>query len=187
MTALPDDLPADVARRVAAAGQEGVLSAWDTLDASSRSALVAQLRSIDWALFADLRQRVADRRNATMMESRAPDLGDAVTPPCLRLRDEGNQIQPATAIARGAAALTAGRVGAILVAGGQGTRLGCEGPKGIFPVGPVSRASLFELLLGKLVAVSRRFGAPVPLAIMTSSATDEPTRDFLAQIGRAHV
>jgi UDP-N-acetylglucosamine/UDP-N-acetylgalactosamine diphosphorylase len=67
------------------------------------------------------------------------------------------------------------------VAGGHGTRLGCHGPKGLCSVGPVSKANLFKVLLGKLVAVRRRYGRDVPLAIMTSSATDAETRTFLAE------
>jgi len=97
------------------------------------------------------------------------------------LGDLNNCISPADASLRGAEALAAGTVGAILVAGGQGTRLGCSGPKGLSRVGPVSQATLFEILLGKLVAVRRRYGRDVPLAIMTSSATDVETRAFLAE------
>ena len=56
----------------------------------------------------------------------------------------------------GADALAAGEVGVILVAGGSGTRLGFEGPKGTFPIGPVSSASLFQIHAEKIVAL----GAP---------------------------
>jgi tRNA (cmo5U34)-methyltransferase len=63
------------------------------------------------------------------------DLSAAVTPPCLRLGDPGNHLLPADAIRRGGESRAAGRIGAILVAGGQGTRLGCRGPKGLHPIG----------------------------------------------------
>ena len=58
----------------------------------------------------------------------------------------------------GADALAAGEVGVILVAGGSGTRLGFEGPKGTFPIGPVSSASLFQIHAEKIVALGRRYG-----------------------------
>ena len=63
----------------------------------------------------------------------------------------------------GADALAAGEVGVILVAGGSGTRLGFDGPKGTFPIGPVSSASLFQIHAEKIVALSRRHRRVVPL------------------------
>jgi UDP-N-acetylglucosamine/UDP-N-acetylgalactosamine diphosphorylase len=170
-------VPAALAAQLAAVGQTQVLDWWDRLDAAGRSRLVGQLALVDWNLFADL-QRLAAAYGADAAPQ-AIDLGRAVTPPCLRLGDAANSIEPAAARSRGEAALSAGEVGAILVAGGQGTRLGCNGPKGLYRVGPVSQASLFEILFGKLLAVRRRFGRHVPLAIMTSSATDDETRQFL--------
>jgi len=180
MTTSPRDsaaVPAALATQLAAVGQSHVLAWWDRLDAAGRSRLVGQLAVVDWSQFAML-QRLA----AAYGDAAAPpaiDVGRAITPPCLRLGDAAGAIEPAAARSRGAEALSAGEVGAILVAGGQGTRLGCTGPKGLYRVGPLSQASLFELLFGKLLAVRRRFGRHVPLAIMTSSATDEETRQFL--------
>lgn len=182
---LPPDIPADLARLLMAAGQARLCATWDRLDEARRDGLVAQLRSLDWPLVAAMRQRVlvarTPKETGEMCGVCSPQLEQARTPPCLRLRDESNPIPPSLAAARGAAALTDGRVGAILVAGGQGSRLGFEGPKGLYEIGPVSHASLLEILCGKLVAVAKRHGAPVPLAIMTSSATDAVTRDFLAR------
>lgn len=181
----PPDIPADVARNLMAAGQARLCADWDRLDEARRDRLVAQLRSLDWPLVAEMRRRVLAMR--TMEETGrtrsvcSSDLEHASTPPCLRLRDESNPIPPSLAAARGAAALADGSVGAILVAGGQGSRLGFDGPKGLYEIGPVSHASLLEILCGKLVAVAKRHGGAVPLAIMTSSATDAATRDFLAR------
>lgn len=182
MTRAPaaDALPRDLADHLAAAGQDHVLTGWSGLDAEARQAFITQLAEIEWPQFSELRQIVRRRRHEGGDVTAPLDLTHASTPACLRLRDPANCISPAMAAERGAAALAAGGVGAILVAGGQGSRLGFHGPKGLFAVGPVSQASLFELLLGKLAAARRRFGAAVPLAIMTSSATDRATREFLA-------
>ncbi|MFM7034990.1 MAG: UTP--glucose-1-phosphate uridylyltransferase [Planctomycetia bacterium] len=178
---IPSDVPADIARHLTAVGQEHVVAWWGTLDATARDGLIEQLRAIDWNLVDQLRRRVVDRRNREPRAAPDHRLDDAVTPPCLRLHDEANPIAPAEARACGAASLTAGHVGAILVAGGQGSRLGFNGPKGIHAIGPVSGASLFQILIGKVAAVRRRYGRPVPLAIMTSSATDAATREFLSR------
>ena len=164
------------------AGQQHLLAFWGQLDESTQALFAAELAAVDWNLLAEMQQLAANRNPAHREQAQAApiDLSRASTPPCLRLGDMANRILPAAAIRRGSEALAAGTIGAILVAGGQGTRLGCDGPKGLYRVGPVSQASLFTLLLGKLVAVRRRYGRDVPLAIMTSSATDTETRRFLA-------
>ena len=77
---------------------------------------------------------------------------------------------------RGEALLRAGKVGAFLVAGGQGSRLGFEGPKGCLPVGPLSNDTLFRMHAGKLVRLAELYGASVPWYIMTSGANDAETR-----------
>ncbi len=84
------------------------------------------------------------------------------------------------AIRRGSRALEDGQVAVVLVAGGQGTRLGHDGPKGTFPVGPVSNKSLFQIHAEKVLALSRRYGMPLPLYVMTSPDNDETTREFFA-------
>jgi UDP-N-acetylglucosamine/UDP-N-acetylgalactosamine diphosphorylase len=83
--------------------------------------------------------------------------------------------------ARGAEAIRRGEVAALLVAGGQGSRLGVLQPKGTFPAGAVSGASLYQIHAEKVLAVSRRYERPVPFLVMTSPATDEPTRAFFAE------
>lgn len=81
----------------------------------------------------------------------------------------------------GAAAYRAGHVAVLMVAGGQGTRLGSDLPKGCFPLGPLSHKSLYQIQAEKVGALSRAYGAAVPLLIMTSPATDEVTRRFFAE------
>jgi UDP-N-acetylglucosamine/UDP-N-acetylgalactosamine diphosphorylase len=170
--------PAAVVAALVRAGQEHVLASWDRLEEPAQRAFAAELEAVDWPLFDQMR-RLAAARGQGAVAADVIDLAAAATPPCLRLGGAANRIAREAAIDRGGDALRAGGVGAILVAGGQGTRLGCQGPKGLYRVGPVSGASLFELLFGKLVAVRRRYGRDVPLAIMTSSATDADTRAFL--------
>ena len=103
----------------------------------------------------------------------------AASPPAMRLDGSGVPFTAEAARARGEELLRAGQVGMILVAGGLGTRLGFDQPKGMFPVGPLSGRTLFEILLEQLQAVGRRYGMRIPLYVMTSPATDEVTRRFL--------
>lgn len=177
MTEASEIVPKPLLEALSRTGQEAVLRFWPALDGAGRARLLGQLAVINWREFEVLR-RLAIARGAHPA-STAIDLAAATTPPCLRLRDPANRIAPSAAAAAGEHLLAAGLVGAILVAGGQGTRLGCTGPKGLVRVGPLSHATLFDLLFGRLRAIHRRFGRRVPLAIMTSSATDADTRQFL--------
>lgn len=83
--------------------------------------------------------------------------------------------------ARGEELLRAGQVAVVLVAGGQGSRLGIEGPKGAVPVSPIQHKSLFQIHAEKILALTRRYGASVPLYIMTSIENDAATRAFFAE------
>lgn len=172
---MPTSSASTVHELVAAAGQPQLLAFWEQLDAAGRDRLEAQLRGLDWKQIAAC-QRLAASRRTTAAVAPPLDLSTARTPTCHPL-DSGEQ----AVIEAGREALAAGSVGVILMAGGQGTRLGFDGPKGTFPIGPVSGATLFELLLGPLKAVERRYGRRVPLAILTSAATDAATREFLDQ------
>src|SRR5439155_1524322 len=105
----------------------------------------------------------------------------AEPPPAARLDGKGVRFTPDAARTVGAEILRAGQVGMILVAGGLGTRLGFDQPKGLLPLGPLSQRSLFQILLEQLLAVARRYGVRIPLYVMTSPATDTLTRQYLSE------
>ena len=75
----------------------------------------------------------------------------------------------------GEEALRRGEVAVLLVAGGQGTRLGFDHPKGLYPLGPLSGRTLFQIHAEKVRALSLRYGRDVPFLIMTSPATHAET------------
>src|SRR5207249_4994038 len=77
----------------------------------------------------------------------------------------------------GETALRRGEVAVLVVAGGQGSRLGFDHPKGMFPIGPVTDKTLFQIHAEKVLALARRYGKPLPLLVMTSPATDAETRE----------
>jgi UDP-N-acetylglucosamine/UDP-N-acetylgalactosamine diphosphorylase len=162
------DVPAELCRRLQTHGQDHVLSGWETLAPAARESLVAQLAAIDLAELA-----------ALVEQARSP------SPPAQPGRIAPLPVAPAEASpaerATGEEALRRGEVAALIVAGGQGSRLGFEKPKGMYPVGPVSGASLFQIHAEKLLAVSRRYGRPVPFLVMTSPATDADTRDYFRE------
>ncbi len=72
-----------------------------------------------------------------------------------------------------------GKVGCLILAGGQGTRLGFDGPKGSFPVSPIKGKSLFQLFCERTKAASSWCGHSLPLCIITSVLNHFQTLDFL--------
>lgn len=157
-------------------GEEHLLAHWGTLSKKERSSFESQLMQIDWHEVTACKNLVAKQKDNKHTIDRL-HFNSASTPTCHKLGAQNtNSLK---ALEHGQEALAAGHVGAILMAGGQGTRLGFEGPKGTFPITTVSKETLFDVLLGQLRAVKKRFGHNVPLAIMTSSATDNQTREFL--------
>jgi UDP-N-acetylglucosamine/UDP-N-acetylgalactosamine diphosphorylase len=82
---------------------------------------------------------------------------------------------------KGRELLSQGKVAAFLVAGGQGTRLGYDGPKGEYPVTPIKNKPLFQVFAEQLLNHGKTFGKSVPWYIMTSDINDAPTRAFFAR------
>jgi len=157
---------------LAAHGQDHLLAFWDKLNDRQREQLTAQIEQIDFDLIARLyRQQSAGGEIRTLADR-------ATEPPAFRLGARGNRFTPSEGRRRGVEALEAGEVGVVLVAGGQGTRLGFDHPKGMFPIGPVSGKSMFQIHVEKVVASATRYRQRIPLCLMTSPATHAETVAF---------
>ncbi len=168
-------------QRLANAGQEHVLRAWSRLDDAGRERLLAQVEALDLELVARLAQKLGSGSHAA---GEPAGEGDFQPPPVFPLRRDAVQEAAARrARERGEQLLRAGRVAFVLVAGGQASRLGYEGPKGAFPIGPVSGRTLFEIHARRLRAAQQRWGAPTPWYVMTSEANDAATRAFFEEHG----
>jgi UDP-N-acetylglucosamine/UDP-N-acetylgalactosamine diphosphorylase len=167
MSAKPSALPPDLSEALRHHRHEHVLAWWDQLDDAGRAALVRQLQGLDLDLF----DRLWAERDRSFA---APDPA---------------RIQPVPVIPRGGPAdaedrrlgeesLRRGEVAVLVVAGGQGSRLGFDQPKGMFSIGPVSKKTLFQIHAEKVRALGRRYDALPPLLIMTSPATHDDTVAF---------
>ncbi len=154
-----------------AAGQGQVFAFWDELDAAGRARLCADARAID---LAEMR-RLVD----TLVLGAAPQAFDfeglEPAPYIAHPRHGGDPARWEEARRLGEAALRAGKVAAFTVAGGQGTRLGYDGPKGTFPITPVTGKPLFAVFAEKLKAAGRRYGVRIPWYIMTSVFNHDDT------------
>ena len=163
--------------RFVQAGQGQVFAFWGQLDEGGRRALLDQAGEINLA-------EVTRLTRVLLGQDAAPgvDLTDLQPAPYVaRPENGGEAAEWARARAAGEAALRAGRVAAFTVAGGQGTRLGYDGPKGTFPVTPLKRKPLFQIFAEKITAIGRRHGRPLHWFIMTSHANHARTEAFFAE------
>lgn len=163
--------------RAAEYGQEHLFTFWDGLDARGREALLADIARIDFTLVKRLAgQKVTEAAQLDNARIEAPD----VLPP----EPTGELVERyARARKHGCELLSASKVAVMVVAGGQGTRLGYDAPKGTFPIGPISHKTLFQLFAENILATQRRYGCRLPWYVMTSEATDADTRRYFAENG----
>jgi UDP-N-acetylglucosamine/UDP-N-acetylgalactosamine diphosphorylase len=154
--------------------QEHLLRFWDELDEAGRRQLARQIEAVDFDQIASLyQQRSATHDWAALARRASPPQAVRLADRAGRKGDEARKL--------GAEALAAGKVGVLLVAGGQGSRLGFEHPKGLFSIGPVSGASLLQIHFEKALAAARRYGAAVPIYMMTSPVTHDEQVAYLEQ------
>ena len=155
-------------------GQSHLLGFWEQLDLSGKDQLFKQLLELDL----DLVQQLAEVAAFSAPSSETPRFSPPETVTLAEVDANSDRVKAAREA--GAAELSAGRVGLVLVAGGQASRLGCDGPKGDFPVGPVSGRTLFQLHARRILHLSKVYGARVPWYVMTSPANHDQTRRIFA-------
>jgi UDP-N-acetylglucosamine/UDP-N-acetylgalactosamine diphosphorylase len=143
-------------------GQSHLLRFADRLAPAPLAQLLAQLAALDFEWL----------EHAWRSAPAMPDPAQIQPYPHIVREDDGDR---GAAVARGEQALRDGRAAALLVAGGQGSRLGFEGAKGNYPIGAVSGRTLFRIHAERLVALGRRYGVVPPLYVMTGAPNHEET------------
>lgn len=161
--------------RLSSHGQEHILRFWDRLESEQRDRFCEEINSLDLDLLDALVAGTDSKKDFDSMAAAAE------SPPAVRADGGGASWTPEQATQRGEQALRDGQIGAVIVAGGQGTRLGFNHPKGMFPIGPISNRTLFEFFADRLKASARRYGVTIPLYLMTSDATDAETRAYFEE------
>ena len=149
-------------------GQEHILKYYKELSRKERASLLSQIEQIDWSLL-----KLLDRKEMKVEKGELAPLGCLEIPEIEARRDEFEKA--------GIEALKAEKVGAVLLAGGQGTRLGYDGPKGTFPIGVTRELYIFECLINNMMDVVKRTGAWIPLYIMTSEKNNDATIKFFKE------
>lgn len=169
-----ETVPASLRESLVDIGQAHVLSFLDRLHAEEAARFVVQLESIDLARLPELIEVYVKSRPGF------DTTGKTVEPPnTFALNDRS--WDRAAMCAVGEELLRAGKVAAFTVAGGQGSRLGYDGPKGCFPGGAVTGKPLFAMLAEWITWARRDFGAAVPWYIMTSPLNHDATIAFFRE------
>jgi UDP-N-acetylglucosamine/UDP-N-acetylgalactosamine diphosphorylase len=165
------------------AGQSHLLGFVNQLDETERQSLLQQIVHLDLKF---VNQLFAKHRDATNPPAANIDTTTnlGITPPLALRLEAANTLSGVTrsqAVAEGERILRAGKVAALIVAGGQGSRLGFDKPKGMLPIGPISERTLFEMLAHKILALQRDYETTIPLLIMTSPSVHDETVSYFEE------
>ncbi len=148
-------------------GQEHLLNHYETLDETYKKELLNQIEEIDFELANSLYQSVGKKEKQE----------DKITPieylDKYKLYDDYKYYENI-----GKKAIMEGKLAAVTMAGGQGTRLGHKGPKGTYDIGLTSHKSLFELLCDHLKEEGKKYNVTIPWFIMTSRENNKETIEF---------
>ena len=158
----------EIKRKLKKYGQEHLLNFYDTLDEKKQDQLLDQIEKIDFELINSLYNKTknADKKEEAVIES--IDFIDKY-----KLNGDYKYYEDL-----GKKAIKEGKLAAVTMAGGQGTRLGHNGPKGTFDIGLDSHKSLFELLCDYLKNESAKYNIQIPWFIMTSRENNNATIEF---------
>jgi UDP-N-acetylglucosamine/UDP-N-acetylgalactosamine diphosphorylase len=152
-----------------------VLNFYDRLDDAGRLRLLDQIDSVDWP---EILRLVHSHVRCTPRFDLPADVQPAPWYPFVPPPELADKYRRARAL--GQDLVRQGKVAAFTVAGGQGTRLGWDGPKGSFPATPIRRLPLFGCMAEYIRKTQQKFGALVPWYVMTSPINDAATRAFFA-------
>jgi len=158
-------------------GQSHIFKWWDEITPSEKKHLLEQTATIDFqfvhTLFNDNRQKTKNTLQ-----------GDLVPPQIITVPKNASEQEVAQRARRiGEASLQRGEIAVLTVAGGHGTRMGSNGPKGTLPIAPISGKSVFQLHAEKIRAVQQKYHTCIPWYIMTSETNDSATQEFFRSNG----
>lgn len=154
--------------KLTAYGQEHLLAYYDSLTADQQEELLTQIEETDFTVLKMIGRPVTQHGKGVITPIRALQLSEIKAK-----EDEYTE--------SGLAAIRAGKVGAVLLAGGMGTRLGSDNPKGMYDIGITKPMYIFERLICNLMDVVRVSGEFIHLFIMTSEKNHAATTSFFQE------
>lgn len=170
-------IPSDLKAAFRKHQQEHVFRHAEELSSAQLETLLSQCQEVD---LPELTQLLGKHLGPQSKDSFDPE--NLAPAPAIRTPENGGQQEEWEAAAKeGGKLLEAGKVACFTVAGGQGTRLGYDGPKGTYPVTPVRKKPLFQVFAEKIRAANRRYHTRLPWFIMTSDLNHEATTSFFEE------
>lgn len=163
-------IPAKLIEKLKKYGQEHLLNGFDSLDDDGQRLLLSDIESVDFELMAKLYENVGKPTENNKRVKLTPVKAEVVSKLNPEVREKYEKA--------GIETLAAGMAAAVTVAGGQGSRLGHDGPKGTYDIGLISHKSLFELQCDGLKKIGESCGRYVPWYIMTSRINHDDTVCF---------
>lgn len=154
--------------KLAKYGQEHVLKYYEELSEKEQQELLAQIEATDMSILAACRHKEELAQKGKITPLAAMELDEI----------EANREQFTEV---GLNAIRAGKVGAVLLAGGMGTRLGSDDPKGMYNVGLTRELYIFECLVNNLLEVVHQADTWIHLFVMTSDKNNDATIAFLKE------
>ena len=149
-------------------GQEHVLAYYDELNDEEKQSLLSQIEEIDFSIFDVLKEKESAGKEETITPT------EALTLDTIKEYEFAYKVLGETAIQKGQLAL-------VMLAGGQGTRLGFDGPKGTYNLGQTRDLYIFECQVKTILTVVRTLGRWIHLYIMTSDKNYEATTSFFVE------
>ncbi|MCP4715564.1 MAG: UDPGP type 1 family protein [Deltaproteobacteria bacterium] len=156
--------------------QEHLLEHLELLNETERRELLDDIAEIN---FLQVRQLYDSYRGSSKEQTAAPAVESVKA--LAFTEDETSRQERSRLHSLGEELLRQGKVACFLVAGGQGTRLGFDGPKGCYPISPIKNKSLFQLFAESVLALQQLYGRPLPWYIMTSRENNGATCSFFEQ------
>ncbi|KAL9027392.1 MAG: hypothetical protein Q9196_004069 [Gyalolechia fulgens] len=165
------------------AGQGQVFTFYNELSTADKAGLFMSLRSFDPNYINEITEKALHPPDSTNegQEAALGPLPEAATASMLDSKDEDIQ----SWYTSGLELVSKGQVAVVLMAGGQGTRLGSSDPKGCFNIGLPSQKSLFQIQAERIWKVqqlaekqSGKKDITIPWYVMTSGPTRRPTEQF---------
>lgn len=154
--------------KLSAVGQEQILKYYEELSGDQQKELLDQIENTDFSVLASLKEKGKAGQRGEITPLAAMQLS--------QIREKEQEFRKV-----GLEAIQKGKVGAVLLAGGMGTRLGSDNPKGMYNIGITKEVYIFQRLIENLFDVVREAGEWVPLYVMTSDKSHEATTRFLKE------
>lgn len=138
------------------------------LSEAEKEALYAQIESLDFSVLEELKKEAGELKRGEITPLKAMELSE--------IEARKDELEKA-----GIEAIKAGKVGAVLLAGGMGTRLGSDNPKGMYNIGVTKELYIFECLINNLMDVVKKTGTYIHLFVMTSDLNFDSTTAFFKE------